>query len=92
MRTKGDANNATDAWHARVVGNTVWRERLKVPMLGHLAVWSGQRPIRFALLVVIVGLFVASSLGAIWRSSPRRTRRRDRTVHAPAGVRVMSPR
>jgi signal peptidase len=67
IQTKGDANNATDAWSARIVGNTVWRERLKAPKLGYLSVWSQQRPVRFGLLIAIVGLVVMTLLGSIWR-------------------------
>jgi signal peptidase I len=67
IQTKGDANNATDSWHARIVGNTVWRERLKAPKLGYLSVWSQQRPVRFGLLIAIVVLVVITLLGSIWR-------------------------
>src|SRR6202035_1123302 len=67
IQTKGDANNATDAWHARILGNTVWRERLKVPNLGYLSAWSQQRPVRFGLLIAIVVLVVITLLGSIWR-------------------------
>src|ERR1700726_4640323 len=66
IQTKGDANNAVDAWHARLIGNTVWRESTKVPMLGYLSVWSGQRSTRFALLIGIVILVVSTLLGTIW--------------------------
>jgi signal peptidase len=72
IQTKGDANDATDQWHARIISNTVWRESLKAPKLGYLAVWSGQRPVRFALLIVIVALLVTMLLGSIWRSAPAR--------------------
>jgi signal peptidase len=71
IQTKGDANNAADAWHARLVGDRVWRESTKVPLLGYLSVWSAQRPVRFGLLIAIVVLLVSALLGAIWRSSPR---------------------
>jgi signal peptidase I len=71
IQTKGDANNTTDAWKAKLVGNTVWRESLKVPKLGYLSVWSGQRPVRFILLIAIVMLLVSALLGAIWRSPDR---------------------
>jgi signal peptidase len=71
IQTKGDANNTTDAWKAGLVGNTVWRESLKVPKLGYLSVWSGQRPVRFVLLIAIVMLAVIGLLGAIWRSPAR---------------------
>ncbi len=70
IQTKGDANNAVDQWHARILGDTVWRESLKVPKLGYLAVWSQQRPVRFGLLLVIVILVISILLGTIWRSTP----------------------
>jgi signal peptidase len=73
FQTKGDANNTTDAWHAHIVGDTVWHESLKVPRLGYLAVWSGQRPVRFGLLVAIVILLASTLLGSIWRSAPGRS-------------------
>jgi signal peptidase len=75
IRTKGDANNAPDEWRAQLAGDTVWRERAKVPLLGYLSVFSAQRPVRFALLIAIVALLVATLLGAIWRPSPRRAAR-----------------
>jgi signal peptidase I len=67
IQTKGDANNATDAWHARIVGNTVWRESLRASKLGYLSVWSQQGPVRFGLLIAIVVLVVITLLGSIWR-------------------------
>jgi signal peptidase I len=72
IETKGDANNVPDAWRASLSGNTVWRERTKLPSLGYLSVFSAQRPVRFILLIAIVALLVTTLLGAIWRSSPRR--------------------
>jgi signal peptidase I len=69
MQTKGDANNATDAWHARILSSTVWRERLKLPSLGYVSVWAGQRPVRLGLLIVVI-LAVTSLLSWIWRSTP----------------------
>jgi hypothetical protein len=73
IQTKGDANNTTDAWHARLVGATVWHESVKVRGLGYLAVWSGQRPVRFGLLTAILILVVSTLLGSIWRSTPARS-------------------
>jgi signal peptidase I len=67
IQTKGDANNATDPWRARIAGNTVWRENLKAPKLGYLAVWSQQRPVRMGVLIAIVILVVSMLLGWIWR-------------------------
>ncbi len=33
FQTQGDANNARDQWYARIVGNTVWHEALKLPKI-----------------------------------------------------------
>jgi len=71
IQTKGDANNATDQWHARIAGNTVWHEDLKMPKVGYLAVWSQQRPVRLGMLIVIVILAVSILLGWIWRPTSR---------------------
>jgi signal peptidase len=71
FQTKGDANNARDAWRAHVTGNTVWHEDFKLPKFGYLAVWSQQRLARFGLLSMIVILIGSMQLGWIWRPSPR---------------------
>jgi signal peptidase I len=70
IRTKGDANNAPDQWSARIAGATVWRESVKAPALGYLAVWSKQRSVRLGLLIVIVILGVSLPLGRIWQRKP----------------------
>jgi signal peptidase I len=69
MQTKGDANNATDQWRAHIVGHTVWREKLKLPALGYLAVWSRQPSVHVAVLSVVVILLVSLLLGSMWRSN-----------------------
>jgi signal peptidase I len=70
IQTKGDANNAPDQWSARIAGSSVWRESLKAPGVGYLAVWSGQRPVRLGVLLVIVILGASLPLGRIWRPKP----------------------
>jgi signal peptidase len=70
IQTKGDANNAIDQWHARILGNTVWRESTKLPEVGYLSVWSRQKPIRLGLLIAIVTLVVSILMGTIWRATP----------------------
>jgi signal peptidase I len=67
IQTKGDANNTTDPWRARIIGKTVWRESLKAPKLGYLSVFAQQRPARLGLLIAIVVLAVSALMGAIWR-------------------------
>jgi signal peptidase I len=66
IQTKGDANNATDPWHARLTGGSIWHEVTKVSTIGRLAAWSQVRVIRFALLLVIVALVVTMLLGSLW--------------------------
>jgi signal peptidase len=67
IQTKGDANNATDPWHARLVGDTIWRVSVKASKIGYLAAWSQQRPVRLGVLIVIVILLVSMLMGWIWR-------------------------
>jgi signal peptidase I len=69
IATKGDANDAEDPWRARLLGPTVWREDLKLPKVGYLAVWGGQRLVRLGVLGVIVILVVSMLMGWIWRPS-----------------------
>jgi signal peptidase I len=70
IQTKGDANNTTDQWHARISAKSVWHETLKAPKVGYLAVWSHKRAIRLGVLILIVTLVVSMLLGSIWRSAP----------------------
>jgi signal peptidase len=70
IQTKGDANNAVDAWRARLVGNTIWRVSMKASKLGYLTSWSQQRPVRLAVLIAIVTLVGSLLLGWIWRRPP----------------------
>jgi len=70
IQTKGDANNTTDQWRARIIANTIWRETVKAPKVGYLAVWSHQRAIRLGVLILIVTLVVSMLLGTIWRPAP----------------------
>ncbi len=70
IQTKGDANNATDPWRARLVGNTIWRVSVKASKIGYLVAWSQQRPVRLGLLIAIVTLVVSMLLGWIWRPTP----------------------
>jgi signal peptidase I len=71
IQTKGDANNTTDQWRAQITAKTVWRETGKAPLVGYLAVWTHQRPVRLSVLFLIVSLVVSMLLGSIWRSAPR---------------------
>jgi signal peptidase I len=70
IQTKGDANNTTDQWHARITANTIWRESVKAPKVGYLVVWSHQRAVRLGVLILIVTLVVSMLLRTIWRGPP----------------------
>jgi signal peptidase I len=72
MRTKGDANNASDTWRARVAGDTVWRASLTIPWAGYLVVWSKQPAIRLGVLVLMLTLVVGMLLARIWRPTASR--------------------
>jgi signal peptidase I len=72
FRTKGDANNAFDPWRAKIAGNIVWRESMKIPWLGYLVVWSQRPAIRMAVLGLLMGVLVILVLGWIWRPVPHR--------------------
>jgi signal peptidase I len=72
FRTKGDANNAFDPWRAKIAGDIVWRETMKIPWLGYLVVWSQRPAIRMAVLGLLIGVLVILVLGWIWRPAPRR--------------------
>jgi signal peptidase I len=74
IQTKGDANNATDPWHARITSNTVWREELKLSTVGYLVAWSQQRTVRLGVLIVIMILVVSMLLGCVWRPVTHRER------------------
>ncbi len=71
IRTKGDANDVRDPWRAKIAGNTVWRESVKVPWVGFLVAWSQEPYIRMAVLTVMLILLVSVILGWIWRPASR---------------------
>jgi signal peptidase len=72
FRTKGDANNASDPWRAKIAGDIVWRESSKIPLLGYVVVWSQRPAVRMTVLGLMLALFVIIALGWIWRPAPRR--------------------
>jgi signal peptidase len=65
--TKGDANNAPDAWTAQAGGPVMWRERLSVPHVGY-AIWAlRSHVVHRALVLGAPVLFVLFALASIWR-------------------------
>jgi signal peptidase I len=88
IRTRGDANDVADAWRAHILGDVVWREQLKVPLLGYLASWSQLLMVRLAVLIALVALLVRAGMGWIWR--PRERPLRGARRRAPASDRAVS--
>ena len=71
VRTKGDANNAEDAWDARIAENaTVWRMRLAVPGVGYAISSLRQPRVRTTVRFVLPAVLLGSLLLSIWRSKP----------------------
>jgi signal peptidase len=91
IQTKGDANNTTDQWHARIIARTVWLETVKAPKIGYLAVWSHKRGVRLAVLILAVALAVSILLGSIWRPRPVAARQRTRSSTVPASPDAGTP-
>lgn len=57
IRTKGDANNAPDAWAARISDGPAWRVKMVVPHAGHvISVLRG--PIPHVLAIYVTPLLI----------------------------------
>ena len=91
FRTKGDANDAPDAWTIRLRSHTVWRVAHVIPYAGTVVGLLHEADLRVTVLVLGVGLMTITGLVAIWRDgrtgshddppvarSGRRTRRHRR--------------
>lgn len=79
VRTQGDANNAPDAWLARLEGDTVWTARAGVPYLGH-GISILRDPLLSRLLVFVCPLlFAILCLIDLWRPNGE-----DPPAHAAA--------
>ncbi len=71
VQTKGDANNAVDPWQAKLHGGTIWRFRMRVPLLGY-AILALRNPRAHELLVVFLpALLALYGIMLIWRPRPR---------------------
>ena len=71
VRTKGDANNAPDAWTAKLNGTTAWRVRAVVPKLGWGVFWF-RSPLMHSLTVLLAPLLLALlAVAKIWRRPDR---------------------
>jgi signal peptidase len=67
IQTKGDANAAVDPWTATLDGDTAYRVRAVVPMLGHLIEALRAPVVTQALLYGAPTLLVGWLLLTIWR-------------------------
>jgi signal peptidase I len=65
--TKGDANDAPDAWRVRAVG-TGWRYAFSVPYLGYAVQLAGTTVARFAVIALAAVLFAGVALRRLWRA------------------------
>jgi signal peptidase I len=81
FRTKGDANDAPDAWTIRLHAAKVWRVAHVIPYAGTLVGILHEADLRVVVLAVGVGMLTLTGLVAIWRNdpdaprAPRRVRR-----------------
>jgi signal peptidase I len=73
IRTKGDANNAADAWRIAIIkqGARVWHEHLEIPKLGYLVAWGQRSLVRMIMLILTTILAVNVGLRRIWRPISR---------------------
>jgi signal peptidase len=71
ITTRGDANNSNDPWRARLLG-TVWHSAIDVPKIGYLVVAAGQRPVRLAILAVVILFTLLLVLEWVWREPDAR--------------------
>ena len=83
IRTKGDANNARDAWTARLDGSTAWQVRLVVPKLGWLIVWLRSPWLRLLTVFVAPALFALIALRRIWNEPDKGERNEDSDARSP---------
>jgi signal peptidase I len=67
VQTKGDANSAADPWTATLDGDTAYRVRAVVPMLGHVIEALRAPVVTQALLYGAPALLVGWLLLTIWR-------------------------
>lgn len=63
--TKGDANNSLDPWHAQLHG-TLWRYRLRLPMLGYPILVMREPWVRRVSVFLLPALLALLALGKLW--------------------------
>jgi len=70
FHTKGDANDAPDAWTIRVKGTRAWRVVHATPYLGTVVGWIGHVGARMTVLVGGVSMLLLWGLSIIWGKQP----------------------
>jgi signal peptidase len=66
FETKGDANNAPDAWRVPATGN-VWRYKFRIAKVGYVFGYLSTRAARLALLAVPAVVLAVLWLVEIWK-------------------------
>ena len=79
VQTKGDANNAVDPWRAKLHGGTIWRYRLRAPLLGYPILALRTPRAHWLLVVFLPALLALYGVASIWRPRPRPAPRHART-------------
>jgi signal peptidase I len=75
VMTKGDANVSRDPWRAQLHGETVWRYRFRLPMLGY-PILALRSPWAQALVTMLLPALLALwALARLW-TPPRAVHRR----------------
>ena len=69
FRTKGDANDAPDAWTIHLRSNTVWRVAHVIPYAGHLVGLLHEAGLRVVVLIGGAALLTLTGLVAIWHDA-----------------------
>jgi signal peptidase I len=67
VETKGDANDSLDPWQAQLHGGTLWRYRLRVPLLGYPLLVLREPWVRDLTVLVLPALLALWGLARVWR-------------------------
>jgi hypothetical protein len=67
VQTKGDGNRAVDPWTAKLHGGTLWRYRLRLPLLGYPILALRTAVAHKGLVYLIPGLLALYFIGRVWR-------------------------
>lgn len=76
VKTQGDANAVADPWTLELKGDTAYRVRFSLPLLGYPGVWM-QNAGRMNLLTVAVGLMILIGVVSMWRKERAGSSRPD---------------